>query len=134
MKPGRPGDPLLFHTDVVLHRSNAFHATRDFDGALGIQVTPVTQAVAAQYQLNASVRGLVVADLDPSGPSRGLLFQGDVITATVGRGGAQRPIQTPEQLHDALNAATNGVITLVVYNPQSTTNNRTRVVNVPLTR
>ena len=102
-------------------------------GALGVQVMPVTQQIAAQFRLG-NVRGLVVADVEPSGPARGLLGQGDVITAVIGRGGVQTPVQTPAQLSAAVSNAPNGVLSLLVFNPQFGSTGGTRVVNVPVTR
>jgi hypothetical protein len=102
-------------------------------GKLGITVEPTGAQVASESGARANgVRGVVVKDIDPSGPARGRLFQEDIITAVIGRGGAQRPITTGAQLKEAVDNATNGVVSLLVYNPQSGNAGGTRVVNVPL--
>jgi serine protease Do len=103
-------------------------------GALGIQVAPLTPQVASRLGIDASVRGLAIADVDPQSPARGLLAGGDVITASIGRGGAQRPVMTAADLRDATAAAPNGVVTLLIYNSRFGPNGGTRVVNVPVSR
>lgn len=101
---------------------------------LGITVQPVSPQLAAQYKVPESVRGVAVKDVNPSGPAARLIVEGDVITAVIGRGGAQRAILTGDQLKSAVDGASNGVISLVVYNAQNGPNGGTRVVNVPLDR
>ncbi len=50
-------------------------------GRLGITVTPMTPDIAAQLGLRGGTQGLVVTDIDPSGPAADAgLQQGDVIT------------------------------------------------------
>jgi hypothetical protein len=76
--------------------------------------------------LPAGTRGLVVREVDPSGPAAGLLFQNEVLTATLSAGG-QRPLRTAEDLAAAVRGAPNGVVSLLVATPQGT-----RVVNIAL--
>jgi hypothetical protein len=97
---------------------------------LGVQVAPVTDEIAGQLRLPNEVRGLAVASVLPTGPSAGLLTQGDVLTAALGPG-AQRPLRTMADLQQALTSPPNGVVSLLVYSPQA---KQTRVVNVPLRR
>ena len=95
---------------------------------LGIGVAPITPDIAQQLQLPDNLRGLVIERVDPSGPTAGLLQPGDVITAALGPG-APRPIRSVDQLHDAVQSARNGVVSLQVYSPQSQIS---RVVNIQL--
>jgi len=101
-------------------------------GKLGIDVQAVTPQLATQLRVPQSVRGVAIARVDPSGPAATLLGQGDVITAVIGRGGVQRPVLTGDQLKDAVNGASNGVVSLLVYNRQLGPSGGTRVVNVPI--
>jgi serine protease Do len=95
---------------------------------LGVGVAPVTPDIAQQLQLPDNIRGLVIERVDPSGPAAGQLQAGEVITAALGPG-APRPIRSVEQLHDAVQSARNGVVSLQVYLPQAQTS---RVVNIQL--
>ena len=95
---------------------------------LGVGVAPVTPDVAQELQLPDNVRGLVVERIDPSGPAAGQLQIGEVITAALGAG-APRPIRSVDQLHDAVQGARNGVVSLQVYSPQAQT---AHVVNIQL--
>jgi serine protease Do len=100
-------------------------------GRLGVSVEPLTPQNASEVRAPSSVRGLVIRDVQQSGPARGHLYEGDVIVAVIGRGGVQRAITTNAQLLDVVNNA-NGVISLLVYNSQFGGTGGTRVVNVPL--
>jgi serine protease Do len=96
-------------------------------GQLGLRVEPLTPGIARQLQLPANTTGLVVDQVDPSGPA-GTLQRGDVIESVLGRGVA-RPVHTAEDLRDAVQQSPNGVVSLLVYSPQA---GGTRVVNIPL--
>jgi serine protease Do len=107
---------------------------------LGIAFEPFTPQAAAQarqaaqVELPANAQGLLVREVDPSGPGAGLLFPYDLITGTVGASG-QRPLRTEADLRAALAAAPNGVISLLVTNPGTArTPAGTRVVNIGLPR
>lgn len=105
-------------------------ATGSAPGAkLGIGVVPTTEATNAQLRVPQNLRGVAVAEVDPSGPSARLLGRGDVIVATLGAGGARTAITTSETLRDAVGKARNGVVSLLVA---SGPDGQTRVVNVPL--
>jgi serine protease Do len=93
---------------------------------LGIGIEPLPAEAVQAGGLPAGTRGLVVRDVDPSGPAAGNLFRDDVITAALGAGG-QRPIRTTEDLAAVVRAAPNGVVSLLVATPQGT-----RVVNLAL--
>jgi serine protease Do len=95
---------------------------------LGIGVAPLTQDITQQMQLPDNVKGLVIARVDPSGPAAGLLQPGDIITAALGPG-APRPMRSIDQLHEAVQRAPNGVVSLQVYSAQAQTS---RVVNIQL--
>jgi serine protease Do len=99
---------------------------------LGISVEPLTAEISRQLELPSDVRsGVVVADVDPSGPASGRLTRGDVITAVLGAGGRQRSIRSTEELRDVIAQAPGGVVSLLVYSPQA---RGTRVVNLQITR
>jgi serine protease Do len=111
--------------------SNTVANGRDETGGarLGIGVAPLTQDIAQQIQLPDNIKwGLVIAHVDPSGPAAGLLQPGDVITAALGPG-SPRPIRSIDQLHEAVQRAPNGVVSLQVYSAQAQTS---RVVNIQL--
>jgi len=111
--------------------SNTVANGRDETGGarLGIGVAPLTQDIAQQMQLSDNIKGgLVIAHVDPSGPAAGLLQPGDIITAALGPG-APRPIRSIDQLHEAVQRAPNGVVSLQVYSAQAQTS---RVVNIQL--
>lgn len=95
---------------------------------LGIGVAPVTSDVAQQLGLPNNIRGLIIERIDPSGPAAGRLQPGDIITAALGAG-APRPIRSIDQLHDAVQNAKNGVVSLQLYSAQT---QATRVVNIQL--
>jgi serine protease Do len=98
---------------------------------LGIGVAPLTPDIAQQMQLPDNIKGgLVIARVDPSGPTAGLLQPGDIITAALGPG-APRQIRSIDQLHEAVQRAPNGVVSLQVYSAQAQTS---RVVNIQLTQ
>jgi len=84
---------------------------------LGIRVTPLTDALSEQYELRNPVQGVVVTEVDPSGPAGEALLdvttgQPDIITAVNGRN-----IKTERELRDALREAGSGkIVSLDVYN------------------
>ncbi len=93
---------------------------------LGIGIEPLGAEAVQAGGLPAGTRGLVVREVDPRGPSAGSLFEGDVITATLGAAG-QRPIRATEDLASAVRSAPNGVVSLLVTRREGS-----RVVNVAL--
>jgi serine protease Do len=99
--------------------------------ALGIGVLPVTPQVAERLQLPAGTTGLLVEQVDPTGPASGPhgLQQGDIIEQILGRGTAE-PVHTVQDLRDALEHSA-GVVSLLVYNQQV---GGTRVVNIQTAR
>jgi serine protease Do len=90
--------------------------------SLGVTVEPITPAIAQQLELQPNLRGLVVREVAPDGPAEGRLFgldpqrvdvSPDIIVAVEGT-----PVRTERELRNALrNGATNGVVTLTVFNP-----------------
>jgi serine protease Do len=92
---------------------------------LGIGTVPLAGEAVQTAGVPAGTRGLLVRTVEPSGPAAGLLFEGDVITATLGAAG-QRPIRTAEDLAAAVRSAPNGVVSLLVTRAQA----GSRVVNV----
>lgn len=94
---------------------------------LGIGVLPVTPEVAERLQLPEGTAGLLVAQVNPTGPAATAgLQKGDVIESVLGRGTA-RPVRSVEELRDALAHAASGVVSLLVYNQQV---GGTRVINI----
>lgn len=71
-------------------------------GKFGLTVEPLTPEIARQLDLDASVKGVVITDVDPSGAAASAgLRQGDVIQQVNGKS-----VRTPEEVRSALNAAT----------------------------
>ena len=88
---------------------------------LGITVEPVTADVAQQLQLPSNMRGLVVTDVTPGGPSWETLFDDpqrngpDIILSVEGK-----PVRTEAELRTALKSENPGsIVTLGVYNPRA---------------
>jgi len=84
---------------------------------LGISAQSVTPAMAQEYDLGRDIRGVMVTEVDPNGPSyQELLSPEDggpeIITAVEGT-----PVRTEAELKAALRAAGHGaIVTLKVYN------------------
>ena len=93
---------------------------------LGIGIQPLPPEAVRAGGLPAETRGLLVGTVDPSGPSAGLLFEGDVITATLGSGG-RRAVRSNDDLASAVRSSPNGVVSLLVTRREGS-----RVVNVAL--
>ena len=88
---------------------------------LGITVEPVTPDVAQQLQLPQGMRGLVVTDVTPGGPSWETLVDDpqrngpDIILSIEGK-----PVKTEAELRNALKAEKPGsIVTLGIYNPRA---------------
>ncbi|HET6797706.1 MAG TPA: Do family serine endopeptidase [Gemmatimonadales bacterium] len=88
---------------------------------LGISVEPVTPDIAQQLQLPNGMRGLVVTDVTPGGPSWETLLDDpqrngpDIILSV-----EDKPVRTEADLRNALNAQKPGsIVTLRVYNPRA---------------
>jgi serine protease Do len=75
--------------------------------ALGISVAPVSNEIAAQSRMTTPVRGVMVSDVIPGGPSEDKLFRSDVITEVLYPAPA-RAINTPGDLQQALGRLKNG--------------------------
>ena len=94
---------------------------------LGIGVVPVTPDVANRLQLPSGTTGLLVGQVDPTGPAATAgLTRGDIIEAALGPG-SERPLRSIDDLRTAVTHATNGVVSLLVFSPQA---GGTRVVNI----
>jgi len=106
--------------------ANASTSKNSGTAQLGIAVVPVSPEIASQLQLPAGTGGLVIEQVDPTGPAAALLQRGDVLESVLGRGSAQ-PIRSVDDLRQALSHASNGVVSLLVYSPQA---GGTRVVNI----
>jgi serine protease Do len=88
---------------------------------LGITVEPVTPDVAQQLQLPGSMRGLVVTDVTPGGPSWENLSDDpqrtgpDIILSVEGK-----PVKSEADLRNALKSEKPGsIVTLGIYNPRA---------------
>jgi len=88
---------------------------------LGISVEPVTPDVAQQLQLPTSMRGLVVTDVTPGGPSWQTLYDDpqsngpDIILSVEGK-----PVRTEAELRNSLKGEKPGtIVTLGIYNPRA---------------
>jgi serine protease Do len=88
---------------------------------LGISVEPVTPDVAQQLQLPNNMRGLIVTDVTPGGPSWETLLDDpqrngpDIILSVEGK-----PVKTEADLRNALKSEKpGGIVTLGIYNPRA---------------
>jgi serine protease Do len=97
--------------------------------ALGISVAPVSNELAAQARITTPVRGVLVSDVIPGGPSEDKLFRDDVITEVLYPAPA-RVISTPADLQQALGRLKNGeYVSLKVFSLREPTH-ATRIVNL----
>jgi len=88
---------------------------------LGVSVEPVTPDVAQQLQLPSNMRGLVVTDVTPGGPSWQTLYDDpqnngpDIILSV-----EDKPVKTEADLRNALKAEKPGsIVTIGIYNPRA---------------
>jgi len=86
---------------------------------LGITVQPLTADLADQMQLESTMKGLVVTQVEPNGPAWEVLSDGsrgappDIILSVEGK-----PVRTEADLRTALHDAGNGaIVTLRVFTP-----------------
>jgi serine protease Do len=71
-------------------------------GRFGMAVEPLTPEIARQLDLDRDTKGVVIADVDPSGAAASAgLKEGDVIQQVNGK-----PVRTAEEVRSALNAST----------------------------
>ena len=96
---------------------------------LGISVEPVTPSVAQQLALPQGMRGLVVTDVTPGGPSYETLIDDpqrngpDIILSIEGK-----PVRTETDLRNALKAEKTGsIVSLGIYNPRTQTRRVDRI-------
>jgi Do/DeqQ family serine protease len=84
--------------------------------ALGVSVAPLTPELASRYQLPRGTRGVVVQDVDPSGRAASAGIQvGDVIEEV-----NRQPVETVDALREALRAAPDRPVLLLVNREGST--------------
>jgi serine protease Do len=88
---------------------------------LGISVEPVTPDVVQQLQLPPNMRGVVVTDVTPGGPSWDVLYDDpqrsgpDIILSVEGK-----PVKNEADLRNALKSEKPGsIVSLGVYNPRA---------------
>jgi serine protease Do len=100
---------------------NAENSAGSAMNRLGISVEPVTPDVAQQLQLPSNMRGLIVTDVTPGGPSWQTLYDDpqsngpDIILSVEGK-----PVRTEADLRNALKAEKPGtIVTLGIYNPRA---------------
>jgi S1-C subfamily serine protease len=90
---------------------------------LGIAVAPLTPDLAAQLRLRRGTQGVVVTDVDASGPAaQAGIQQGDVIQEV-----NRQPVRSPEDLRNALQRSGNRTPVLLINR-----NGQTAFVPVPL--
>ena len=101
--------------------------------ALGISVAPVSTELAAQARMPMPVRGVMVSDVIPGGPSEDKLFRYDVITELL-YPAPSRTINTTGDLQQALGRLKNGdYVSLKVFSLQGATRDP-RIVNLQIDR
>jgi S1-C subfamily serine protease len=82
----------------------------DNSGKLGIAVQPLTPTIAQQLRISADVQGLVVLEVDPSGPAADAgIQQGDVIEQV-----DQQPVRTVADLRAAIESSDKRPLLLLV--------------------
>ena len=97
--------------------------------ALGISVAPVSPEIAAQARMATPVRGVMVSEVTPAGPSDEKLFRNDVITEVL-YPEPRRTINTPADLTQVLSKLKDGdYVSLRVYQLADPTH-ATRIVNI----
>ncbi len=90
---------------------------------LGITVEPLTPDLAAQLRLRPGTQGVVIDDVDPSGPAaQAGLQQGDVIQQV-----NRQPVRTPDDVRNALQRSGNRSPVLLVNR-----GGQTSFVTIPL--
>lgn len=67
---------------------------------IGVKLSPMTPDLRSRYSIPKGVNGVVVVDVDISGPARGRLNKGDVITKA-----AQKPVKSVEDVEEAVKQA-----------------------------
>jgi Do/DeqQ family serine protease len=81
-------------------------------GKLGIEVTPLTPELAQRLRLPEDKQGLVVTNVDPTGPAADDLQQGDLIEQA-----NRQPVKTVEDLRNAIQNAGDKPLLLLVTRP-----------------
>ncbi|MEI2719345.1 MAG: trypsin-like peptidase domain-containing protein [Gemmatimonadales bacterium] len=123
-----PGDP----DDVAAAPVEKKAATPNTN-RLGIAVEPLTAVTVRQLGLPNNTKGLLVRSINHGSPAEGKLFsadrdpRADVITEVEGK-----TVRTEDDLKAALGSARNGVVTLLIVNPDGggiTRLERVRVIN-----
>jgi S1-C subfamily serine protease len=79
-------------------------------GSLGLAVQPITPALARELEVERGTQGLVVTEIDPSGPAADVGIQpGDVIEQV-----NQKPVRTVAELRDAVQRSGRTPVLLLV--------------------
>ncbi|MEZ5307545.1 MAG: Do family serine endopeptidase [Pyrinomonadaceae bacterium] len=80
------------------------------DSKLGVSVQPVTPDLAARYKIPASVKGLVITEMDRNGAAaRSGVQPGDVIMEV-----NRIPVESTDDMRSALGKAGNGAVVLLI--------------------
>jgi Do/DeqQ family serine protease len=86
----------------------------DESGKLGLEVTPLTSELRARVQVPDGVEGLLVTNIDPSGPAADVgLRQADVIEQA-----NRKAVRSPGDLSEAIRNAGDRPILLLVHRPR----------------
>jgi Do/DeqQ family serine protease len=86
-------------------------ARRGGTGRLGLTLEPLTPEMAARLRVESNVQGLVVTDVDPSGPAGNAgIREGDVIVEV-----NRQPVRSVADITAALNRATGRPLLLLVH-------------------
>ncbi|HEV8357011.1 MAG TPA: trypsin-like peptidase domain-containing protein [Gemmatimonadales bacterium] len=100
---------------------------------LGLTVAPLTTAMAADLEIPAGVRGLVVQKVDPDGPAAEDLMDLDAGSPDIILSVEGKPVRSEADLRAALrNPGPNGIVTLVLYNARQRESGGRRVERVQL--
>ncbi|MEP6571433.1 MAG: trypsin-like peptidase domain-containing protein [Gemmatimonadota bacterium] len=95
---------------------------------LGIAVTPLSPEVAQEYEISGDVKGLLVTDVQPNGPSADLLSAPDQGGPEIIQSVEGKAVRTEAELREALShPGPGGVVTLRVYNAQASASRVERI-------
>jgi serine protease Do len=95
---------------------------------LGIAVTPLTPDVAQEYEVSGDIKGLLVTDVQPNGPSYEVLAAPDQGGPEIIQSVEGKSVRTEAELREALShPGPGGVVTLRVYNVPATASRVERI-------
>ena len=87
---------------------------------IGVRVAPLTSDATQELGLPTTTRGVLVEEVDPSGPAADQLVGIDSRSPDVILSVNDTPVKTPAELRSAIrDVARGGIVTMIVYNRQA---------------